>query len=429
MPTDALAPSVDELRFGDLYRKEEYNVETEDGWRLVMTRYKPVRQSFKQPLFEQPILLVHGFTQNRHTWSAGEFVKNLLYFGVDVHILELRGHGKSSIRLQHEVHKREGRPLPSDVDYGWDLDSYYLYDVPAAIAAVKQASGRERIFYCGHSMGGMIAYGHASNHDDFLGLITIGSPSELGKGFLPIQMAAWLDAMTPVLLAELKLVNQARQLAHRLGARIDEFLGTEDKGVPRQKPEDWKVDYLPFDYALRTWGRLFTPMGERGLARMNSRFPLLYNPKRVVPENILWLLTWGGEKEPLKVTRQFARWIRNNEMKCYRNGYDFRANFKRITIPIAIIFGDEDRLANLRSTRAVYRNVNSEYLLWRPVRGNSHMELTMGHDIRQICYDIKNLMEYALSHQAKRPSLPRRDTEKVRTDLQSRKARILKLVR
>lgn len=425
-----MTPSVDDLRFSELYRKEEYAVETEDGWRLMVTRYKPIKQAFKQPLLDEPILLVHGFTQNRHCWSAGEFVKNLVYFGCDVHILELRGHGKSSIRLQEDLHKREGRPLPADIAYDWDLDSYFLYDVPAAVAAVKEKSGHEKIFYCGHSMGGMIAYGYASLHDDFKGLITIGSPSELGKGLLPLQYLAWLDSFTPLLLGELKLVNKARTGAYRLGRAVEKLLGTAEKGAASAPPVDLEVKYIPFDYFLRTWGRIFTPMGERGLARMNSRFPLLYNPKRVVPENILWLLTWGGEKEPLKVTRQFARWIRNGELKCYRLNYRFNSNFHKIQIPIAIIFGDEDRLANLQSTRGIYHKVNSEYLLWRPVRGNSHMELTMGHDIRQICYDIKNLMEYAVTHQHRRPSLPRRDlSDTVRTDLTSRKARMLRIVK
>jgi hypothetical protein len=45
--------------------------------------------------------------------------------------------------------------------------------------------------------------------------------------------------------------------------------------------------------------------------------------------------------------------------------------------------------------------------LWRPVKGNSHIELTMGHDIRQICYDVKNLIEYAKTHRHRRPTLPR----------------------
>ncbi len=41
------------------------------------------------------------------------------------------------------------------------------------------------------------------------------------------------------------------------------------------------------------------------------------------------------------------------------------------------------------------------------MKGNSHIELTMGHDIRQICYDIKNLVEYAKKHRGRTPSLPR----------------------
>jgi hypothetical protein len=77
---------------------------------------------------------------------------------------------------------------------------------------------------------------------------------------------------------------------------------------------------------------------------------------------------------------------------------------------MAIIFGDMDPLASVESTRSVYRAARSEYLLWRPVKGNSHIELTMGHDIRQICYDVKNLVEYARTHRTHGPSLPRLKT-------------------
>ncbi len=70
---------------------------------------------------------------------------------------------------------------------------------------------------------------------------------------------------------------------------------------------------------------------------------------------------------------------------------------------MAIIFGDMDPLASVASTRGVYRAAQSEYLLWRPVKGNSHIELTMGHDIRQICYDVKNLIEYARTHRTRAP--------------------------
>ena len=74
-------PTVDEVDFRALYQKTKYVVETADGWSLMMTRYRPVKQPFPQPLFGEVLLLVHGFSQNRHAWTSGQFVKNLLFFG------------------------------------------------------------------------------------------------------------------------------------------------------------------------------------------------------------------------------------------------------------------------------------------------------------------------------------------------------------
>src|SRR5512145_386688 len=73
----AVYPSVDDVDFDELFSLEELAVDTEDGWRLVITRYRPVPQPFPQPLFGVPLLLVHGYTQNRRAWNAGEFVKNM----------------------------------------------------------------------------------------------------------------------------------------------------------------------------------------------------------------------------------------------------------------------------------------------------------------------------------------------------------------
>ncbi|MFN7135188.1 MAG: alpha/beta hydrolase, partial [Myxococcales bacterium] len=134
----------------------------------------------------------------------------------------------------------------------------------------------------------------------------------------------------------------------------------------------------------------------------------LANPARVAAADMRWLLREGGEREPRRVIEQFARWIRSGQTVCYRTGYDFKKGFSNIEIPLAIIFGDRDRLASVASTQSIYRGARSEYILWRPVKGNSHIELTMGRDLRQICFDVKNLMEYALRHRPgpSAPSLP-----------------------
>lgn len=413
--TPARAPTVDELDFKALYRKSEYEAETADGWVLKLTRYQPRPQPFAQPVLDEPLLLVHGFSQNRHAWTAGQFVKNLLYFGVDIHILELRGHGKSSRALQRERHQQLGTPLPADLDWDWDIDSYLLYDVPAAVAAVKRVTGRDKIFYAGHSMGGILGYGYAGMHDDLEGLITIGSPSELGSDFLPLRMLAHLE---PAIAAPLELafaaLNANLAAGHQLLRTVGQLkrvpgVGRWLQGLPEPiKPKRLGLRFIPMDDLLRLMERgLATEKGYATYEKFSRFMVLLSNPTRVTADDIRWLLRNGGEKEPIKVLQQFARWIRKGEMKCYRTGYDFTKGFARIRVPMAVIFGDVDKLASVKSTRAVYRAAKSEYLLWRPVKGNSHLELTMGHDIRQICYDVKNLIAYAKEHRGRSPSLPR----------------------
>ena len=408
-------PSVDEVAFRELYRKSDYEVRTPDGWTLVVTRYQPVPQPFAQPLFGEPLLLVHGFSQNRHAWTSGEFVKNLLFFGADIHILELRGHGKSSIALQKARASAAGVRPPRDLDYGWDIDSYFLQDLPAGIAAVKAATERSRLFYVGHSMGGILGYGHAGLYDDFEGMVTIGAPADLGRGFLLLRaLAATGPLFGPLVDFAFSAVNTERRVAHRLRRLAGQALTTARLPVAEglqnlgPAPDEVQFNYVPMDAWLKTLERLIAraevhPLYDALARRVNW----LSNPSRASGADLRWLLREGGEREPRKVIEQFARWIRGRELKCYRTGYDFKQGFGNIAVPMAIIFGDMDPLASVDSTRSVYRAAKSEYLLWRPVKGNSHIELTMGHDIRQICYDIKNLVEYAATHRSKPPVLPR----------------------
>lgn len=399
-------PTVDDVEFRALYSKTKYLVETADGWSLCITRYRPTPQSFPQPLLGEPMLLVHGFSQNRHAWTSGEFVKNLLFFGLDIHILELRGHGKSSIELQHERAAKFNRALPTDLDWSWDIDSYFLYDLPAAVAGVKRITRRDRIFYCGHSMGGILGYGYAGIHDDFEGLVTIGAAAELGKGSFPLKLLAFAGpSLSTAVDATLGSMNVQRGAAKVVRSLAQKVLRKTEAAAAT---DPLKFRYVPIDAWLKTAADALdyadtSPL----LGAVASRVNWLARFDRMRSSDIRWLLREGGEREPRKVAEQFLRWIRNNETVCYRTGYDFKRGFSKIKVPLAIIFGDQDPLASVDSTRSVYRSAKSEYLLWRPVKGNSHIEVTMGHDIRQICYDIKNLVEYARTHRAREPSLPR----------------------
>jgi pimeloyl-ACP methyl ester carboxylesterase len=394
---------VDQVEFSDLYTLEELFADTADGWRLVITRYHPRPQPFPQPLLGAPLLLVHGYTQNRRAWNVGEFVKNMLYFGADLYLVELRGHGKSGVGAQRRSARQEGRPLPRGLDYGWDIDSYLLDDLPVAVQAVKRASGRDKIFYCGHSLGGILGYAYATLFDDLMGLVTIGAPSDFSRMPIGMRLLGWGP---PVAFTALDVLGSMLNLARFLSRAAAHAVGLP-LSARRFRPRRFRR--LPFRVLFRWIERSLREDAQPALTgALRFRPPIPYEPRNVALSALRPLLREGANDEPRWTAEQIGRWLRRGELVCYRIRHDIPAAFPRIAIPLAVFFGDEDPFATVRTTRNVYRSASSDYLLWRPVRGNSHLDLTMGYDIRQICYDVKNLMTYALDHMDVPPSLPRR---------------------
>jgi pimeloyl-ACP methyl ester carboxylesterase len=90
-----------------------------------------------------PVVLVHGFAQNRYTWqlSGRSLVARLAEAGYDVWNVELRGHGKS-----REAGAGNARNFAEYVD---DLD--------AVLAAIGEPA-----FVIGHSLGGGVGVGAAT---------------------------------------------------------------------------------------------------------------------------------------------------------------------------------------------------------------------------------------------------------------------------
>jgi pimeloyl-ACP methyl ester carboxylesterase len=401
---------VEHIPFKALYQKEIYDARTGDGWVLQITRYRPVPQLFHQPILDEPILLVPGWSQNRHAFTCASFVKRLLYYGADCHILELRGHGRSSRELQRQIAAGEGRAPPSDLDFGWDLDSYLLEDLPAAVRAVKDRTGRAKIVYVGNSMGGMLGYGYAGSHDDLKGLVTIGAPSDLGRGFLLMRAAALFGPaiLGPLIDAACTAASGVESARHRTARLLRKLrvvrraanLIANETALPR----DVRFSHIPVDSVLRLLAHLSTEKNLKRYERIARHVGSLLNPARVTADEFRWLLSQGGEKEPRRVVEQFARWIRNDEMKCYRTGFDYKAHFRDIRVPLAVIFGDLDKIASAKSTTSIQRQVRSAYFVCRPVKDNSHLELTMGFDLATICEDIRDLVEFAAARERARSS-------------------------
>jgi len=80
------------------------------------------------------------------------------------------------------------RLRPRDLDWGLDIDSYFLHDVPPP-SAVKKRTGALRDLLLGASMGGMLGYGICRLARHLAGLIAIGAPATSDGAFSPARAA------------------------------------------------------------------------------------------------------------------------------------------------------------------------------------------------------------------------------------------------
>jgi polyhydroxyalkanoate synthase len=116
-----------------------------------------------------PVVLVHGFGQNRYAWHMPErsFANYLADCGFDVFNVDLRGHGRSA-----ELGSARSR----------GVDDYIQGDLPAIIDDVLARSGFDKTFMVGHSLGGLCAAATAARMPHKVaGVVTIGSPHALGR--------------------------------------------------------------------------------------------------------------------------------------------------------------------------------------------------------------------------------------------------------
>lgn len=117
-----------------------------------------------------PVLLIHGFGQNRNCWHLPQrsFVNHLADAGFDVFNVDLRGHGRSA-----ELGGKRAR----------GVDDYIREDLPAVLDHIVRVSGFSRTFVVGHSLGGICAAAIGARHPELVcGVAALGPPHALGRG-------------------------------------------------------------------------------------------------------------------------------------------------------------------------------------------------------------------------------------------------------
>jgi len=320
---------------------EVHYIKTDDNWKLAVRRFKGGSD-------KEPVILCHGLNYNDRFYtlsSSANLPEYLALNGYDVWVISLRGSG-SSTKWVYKLAERamDGYDIYNMVDAedwvsvginglsllyklandqytnltlnpfysNWVLDDYSFHDVPAAIKFVKQKTGKDSVFWVGHSMGGIIMLSYLIKHpeatDDIKALVTVGSQLTMEPG----------------------------------NTVVDEYIK--------------QLQYLRL---LELAGKDIELEQAKQIARQTSDDLFFYPPNRdaFISEN---LNSVGMDTPSVGVLGQYLELIGSSELKTYDNSFNFARHAHKITVPYLIMGGNKDALAPPSVQNFLYDHISSE---------------------------------------------------------------------
>lgn len=272
-----------------------------------------------------PVLLVHGFGQNRYAWHlpARSFANHLAKAGYDVFNLDLRGHGRS---------RHFGARTPRSVD------EYVSEDLPTAIEEVLSHTDGRPPFLVGHSLGGLVSYAAAPKLAGAVaGVVSIGSPYHFTRGSFSLQaIAVFFEALRRV-------------------------------GVPHVTAP---VPLYPIGAFMRTIRRIadspFYPIPLRG-----------WHAGALEPHVLDQHLRLAFDRAGLAEMRNMFEWAAQKRFGGPTQDYVER--FESMSLPLLVIAGTNDDLAPPASVRPAFERCRSKDKTYRTAP-LGHIDLLVGRD-------------------------------------------------
>lgn len=253
---------------------------TGDGWELPLGRYFHKGER----VVREPVILCHGMGANRFNLDLNErysIARYLAARGYETWVVELRGCGIT-------------RRTSKGGHYAHCFDDEVRNDVPALIDRVKEISGSSRVFWVGHSKGGMVMYAWCGmeRRADIAGVATIGSPMKV----------------VPLL----------------------------HPGIIRNAERIPMLQAVYIQPAVRT----LAPFGRTGIFRL--RF--MASSENMEPEITGYAMANLIGNVSSKTLRQFARWHKSGRFTSWDGTVDYGAGLAASTVPFLLIAGAGDFL-------------------------------------------------------------------------------------
>lgn len=313
---------------------QTYFTTTEDGWKIALHRVKP--DSPRADLV--PVILCHGLGYNNRFWRLDDehnFAHHLADAGFDTWGVDLRGGGDSTKPVWRVLRMPEIGPGELSrlrvASQDWSADECIRYDVPAAIDLVCKETGSKKVAWVGHSLGGMIMFGHLSQTGDerVLCFASVAAPM-----FIPRPTNNILRDIRGFRLLMMMVNNRWQALA-----------------------------------GAATLSRLKTPIDM-----------LFYNTDNVDVPVIMELFLHATEDIPSGMIEQTLALAKTGEFISSDGKINYTEEARRVDVPILMLAGKADNMADPEGVRYIYHRVSSKdktFRLFGLANGNA---CDYGHD-------------------------------------------------
>jgi pimeloyl-ACP methyl ester carboxylesterase len=280
-----------------------------------------------------PVLLVHGFGQNRYAWHlpSRSLVNHLARAGFDVFNLDLRGHGRS-------------RHMGARMTHG--VADYIREDLPIAIEEVQRHAGKRPVYLVGHSLGGLVSYAAAPLLDGAVaGLVSIGSPYHFTRGSKS--------------LGALRIFFRAMSLASVTPLNVPLFMN-------------------PWGMVMRQTRRFaesrFYPIPLRG-----------YHAGSLEPHVLDEHLALAFDRGSIAELACLFEWA--NERRFGGAESDYADRFEKLDIPLLVVAGANDDLAPPASVRPAFARSASKDRTYKAVP-LGHIDLLVGREAPRLTWQL-----------------------------------------
>ncbi len=301
---------------------------TEDGWRLGVRHY---RAPYPDP-GKLPVVLCHGLGLNATFWTITDnhLPSQLAARGYEVFVFDIRGSGENARVGRCDRFNKVMRHtfLREYGERNWTVDDLVHYDVPAILDYVQRETGRDRVNWIGHSLGGMLVF-------TFLEL----APD-------PERIANFVGMGSTIIQAE---IPQSDMLGANRGLRLLSLVASP--------------------------GRLGRPLAFVRLPGMELIDRFYYTNANVDRETISRFYGYTLEDTGPGALRQLAPYLEYGHMLSADRTIDYSARLGEIRTPTLLVAGDGDIMSDVPSTELTYAGLGSpDKAIMRFGKSNGHVD-------------------------------------------------------